>query len=222
MTISLAIAAACLLVSYLLGSIPTGYLAGKWLQDIDIRQHGSGSTGATNVLRTLGKKAAIAVLLCDALKGIAGILFVKLLFAHPEWVTLPVEWRDWLIVGAAFGAVIGHSKSIFLGFEGGKSVATSIGVLLVMTPIVALGTLATFGVVIALSQIVSLSSIAGAIAVMVLMILLQKPLPYIIFGVLASVYVIVRHRSNIERILAGSEPKIGKKVNQSSSEKTTA
>ncbi|WP_315861642.1 glycerol-3-phosphate 1-O-acyltransferase PlsY [[Limnothrix rosea] IAM M-220] len=213
----LAIAATFLLIAYLFGSIPTGYLAGKWLQDIDIRHHGSGSTGATNVLRTLGKKAAITVLFCDALKGMIGILLVTLLFAHPEWIAMPIEFKDWMIVGAAFGAVIGHSKSLFLGFEGGKSVATSIGVLLVMTPIVALGTLATFGLVITLSQIVSLSSISGAIAVMILMIVLQKPLPYIIFGVLASMYVIVRHRSNIERIFAGTEPKLGKKFSQGNS-----
>ncbi|WP_398339576.1 glycerol-3-phosphate 1-O-acyltransferase PlsY [[Leptolyngbya] sp. PCC 7376] len=210
----LAIAATFCFVAYILGSIPTGYLAGKWLQDIDIREHGSGSTGATNVLRTLGKKAAIAVLLCDALKGMVGICLVQLLFVHPEWIAMPPAYRDWMIVGAAFCAVIGHSKSIFLGFRGGKSVAISIGVLLVMTPLIALGTVATFGFVIAVSQIVSLSSISGAIAVMVLMIIFQKPLPYILFGVFASAYVIIRHRSNIERIFAGTEPKIGKKLSQ--------
>ena len=216
MYVPLAIAVVCCLIAYLLGSIPTGYLAGKWLQDIDIREHGSGSTGATNVLRTLGKKAAITVLLCDALKGIAGILLVKLLFAHPEWIVLLDGYYDWMIVGAAFCAIIGHSKSIFLGFQGGKSVATSIGVLLVMTPFVALGTLASFGISIALSQIVSLSSIVGAIAVAVLMLVFQKPLPYILFGVFASGYVIWRHRANIERILAGTEPKVGKKLNKES------
>ncbi|MGB2924085.1 MAG: glycerol-3-phosphate 1-O-acyltransferase PlsY [Limnothrix sp.] len=217
MSLSLAIAAACVVVAYLFGSIPTGYLAGKWLQGIDIREHGSGSTGATNVLRTLGKKAGAAVLFCDALKGIAAIFVVKLLFAHPEWVAMPASYYDWLIVGAAFGAVLGHSKSIFLGFQGGKSVATSLGVLLIMSPLVALGTIASFGLALATSRIVSLSSIGGAIAVMVLMILLQQPLPYILFGVLASVYVIIRHRANIERILAGTEPKLGKKLSQENS-----
>jgi glycerol-3-phosphate acyltransferase PlsY len=217
MYLPLAIALACVVVAYFLGSIPTGYLAGKWLQGIDIREHGSGSTGATNVLRTLGKKAGAMVLLCDALKGIAGILLVKLLFQHPEWLELPASYYDWTVVGAAFGAVIGHSKSIFLGFDGGKSVATSIGVLLVMTPFVALGTMATFGIVIGLSQIVSLSSISGAIAVMILMIVFQKPLPYILFGILASSYVIIRHRANIQRIIAGTEPKLGKKLTQENS-----
>lgn len=220
MYLPLAIAVACCLIAYLLGSIPTGYLAGKWLQDIDIRDHGSGSTGATNVLRTLGKTAAITVLLCDALKGIAGILLVKLLFAHPEWITLPETYYDWMIVGAAFGAVIGHSKSIFLGFQGGKSVATGIGILLVMTPFVALGTIASFGLSVAISQIVSLSSIVGAITVAILMLVFQKPLPYILFGVLASGYVIWRHRTNIERILAGTEPKVGKKLNKESTPST--
>ena len=217
MSLPLAIAAVACLIAYLLGSIPTGYLAGKWLQDIDIREHGSGSTGATNVLRTLGKKAAITVLLCDAFKGMTGILLVKLLFAHPEWIAMPANFYDWMIVGAALGAIIGHSKSIFLGFQGGKSVATSIGVLLVMTPFVALGTLAAFGIAIGISQIVSLSSISGAIAVMVFMLVFQKPLPYILFGVFASAYVIWRHRTNIERILAGTEPKVGKKLSQKNS-----
>lgn len=217
MYLPLAIALTCVVVAYLLGSIPTGYLAGKWLQGIDIREHGSGSTGATNVLRTLGKKAGAAVLFCDALKGIVGILLVKFLFQHPEWVELPDSYYDWTVIGAAFGAVIGHSKSIFLGFDGGKSVATSIGVLLVMTPLVAVGTLVTFGVVIGLSQIVSLSSISGAIAVMILMIIFQKPLPYIAFGVLASGYVIIRHRANVQRIMAGTEPKLGKKMTQGNS-----
>jgi acyl phosphate:glycerol-3-phosphate acyltransferase len=212
MNLSVAIAVLCIVAAYFLGSIPTGYLAGKWLKGIDIREYGSRSTGATNVLRTLGKKAGATVLLLDALKGMTALLVVKLLYAHPEWVTLPTELYHWLIMGAALAAVIGHSKSIFLGFNGGKSVATSIGVLLIMTPGVALGTILAFGAVVGLTQIVSLSSISGAIAVMILMVVLQQPLPYILFAMVAGLYVIVRHRSNIQRIMAGTEPKLGTKA----------
>lgn len=214
MNLSLAITALFIVVAYFLGSIPTGYLAGKWLKGIDIRQFGSQSTGATNVLRTLGKKAGATVLFFDALKGMVALLIVKLLYAHPEWISLPGNLYHWLIMGAALAAVLGHSKSIFLGFSGGKSVATSIGVLLIMAPWVALGTILTFAAAITLTQIVSLSSISGAIAVVLLMIFLQQPLPYILFGAIAGIYVIVRHRSNIQRILAGTEPKIGAKATQ--------
>ncbi len=212
MNLSVAIAALCIVAAYFLGSIPTGYLAGKWLKGIDIREYGSHSTGATNVLRTLGKKAGATVLFLDALKGMTALLIVKLLYAHPEWVTLPAGLYHWLIMGSALAVVFGHSKSIFLGFNGGKSVATSIGVLLIMAPVVALGTILAFAGAISLTQIVSLSSISGAIAVMILMVVLQQPLPYILFGMLAGLYVIVRHRSNIQRIMAGTEPKLGTKA----------
>lgn len=218
MSLSLAIAAVGVVVAYLLGSIPTGYLAGKWLQGIDIRDHGSGSTGATNVLRILGKKAGAGVLLFDAFKGMVSVLLMKLIFAHPEWVAMPDSYYDWAIIGAALAAVVGHSQSIFLGFRGGKSVAISIGVLLIIKPIVALATFVTFASVLATSRVVSLSSICGAIAVMVFMILLQQPLPYILFGVFASGYVIIRHRANIQRIFDGTEPKLGeKKLSQENS-----
>jgi acyl phosphate:glycerol-3-phosphate acyltransferase len=202
------------LLAYLLGSIPTGYLIGKYSQGIDIREYGSGSTGATNVLRTLGKKAGATVLLIDMLKGMVAIALAQGLFLLDS---NPVadSWRDWLIVIAAFGAVIGHSKSVFLNFSGGKSVATGLGVLLVMSPIVALGTLGSFLVMLAVFRVVSLGSITGAIVVNLLMLLLHYPLPYLFFTLLAGTYVIVRHQANIQRLLAGTEPKVGQKIQES-------
>jgi glycerol-3-phosphate acyltransferase PlsY len=115
---------------------------------------------------------------------------------------------------AALAALVGHSKSIWLNFTGGKSVATGLGVLLAMSWPVGLGTLGIFAVVLALSRIVSLGSIAGAIAVSFLMIFLGQPLPYQLFAGAAGLYVLLRHKSNIQRILAGTEPRLGQPLQQ--------
>ncbi|BAZ89367.1 hypothetical protein NIES932_08440 [Raphidiopsis curvata NIES-932] len=205
-----------IILAYLLGSFPTGYLVGKTLKGIDIRQVGSGSTGATNVLRTLGKGPGAFVLIIDCLKGVLAINLVYILYSSQLNLmgsSLNVEvWQSWLVTLVGLMAILGHSKSIFLGFTGGKSVATSLGILLAINWQVGVGTLGVFIMVIAISKIVSLSSIAGAIAVSILMIVFQQPLAYIIFSLLGGLYVIIRHRSNIDRLLAGKEPKIGQKV----------
>ncbi|AFY76316.1 MAG: glycerol-3-phosphate 1-O-acyltransferase PlsY [Hydrococcus sp. C42_A2020_068] len=214
MLVSILVSGLLAIVAYLFGSIPTGYLAGRYLKGIDIREHGSGSTGATNVLRTLGKGAGIAVLLIDLLKGAIAVALVDLFYAVYPTEILPANWQPWLIVATGLAAIFGHSKSIFLNFSGGKSVATGLGILLVMNPVVALGALASFLIVLVLSRIVSLSSIGGAIAVNMLMIFLKQPLPYILFAAIAGIYVIVRHRSNISRLLAGTEPRIGQKLQE--------
>jgi glycerol-3-phosphate acyltransferase PlsY len=203
-----------LIAAYLLGSIPTGYLAGRLLKGIDIREQGSGSIGATNVLRTLGKGPALVILLVDALKGVGAIALVNAFYALAATPVLPSTWQPWLVALAAFSAVLGHSKSIWINFAGGKSVATSLGILLAMSLPVGLGTLGVFAVVLGVSRIVSLGSIAGAIAVSVLMILFEQPLPYQLFAGTAGLYVIWRHRSNIQRILAGTEPQLGQALPQ--------
>ena len=218
MAIWLTISAAILLGAYLCGSIPTGYIAAKILKGIDIREHGSGSTGATNVLRTLGKGPGLLVLVIDTLKGVGAIALVYgLFFFSTSQNIIPPSvnaslWLPWMVTLAGLAAVIGHSKSIWLGFSGGKSVATSLGVLLAMSWQVALVTVGVFGCVLALSRIVSLSSIAGAIAVSLLMFLLNQPIPYIMFGLAGGLYVIWRHRSNIQRLIAGTEPRLGQKM----------
>jgi glycerol-3-phosphate acyltransferase PlsY len=218
MAIWLSLCGAVLIVAYLLGSFPTGYIAVKQLKGIDIREVGSGSTGATNVLRTLGKGPGAFVLGIDCLKGVLAIALVYALFnltATQNFIPQTVDvniWQPWMVILVGLAAILGHSKSIFLGFTGGKSVATSLGILLAMNWQVGLATLGVFAVVVAISRIVSLSSIAGAIAVTIFMVTFRQPLPYILFGILGGLYVIVRHRSNIERILAGTEPKIGQKL----------
>jgi glycerol-3-phosphate acyltransferase PlsY len=221
MTIWLIFCASLTFVAYLLGSFPTGFITGKILQGIDIREVGSGSTGATNVLRTLGKGPGAFVLLVDCLKGVLAINLVYFGFyfapQYPSYNLIPDNldvqlWQPWLVTVLGLAAILGHSKSIFLGFTGGKSVATSLGILLAMNWQVGLATFGVFALFIAISKIVSLSSIFGAVAVSILMVLFQQPLAYILFSIAGGLYVIIRHRSNIERLLAGTEPKIGQKV----------
>ncbi|NJL37171.1 MAG: glycerol-3-phosphate acyltransferase [Leptolyngbyaceae cyanobacterium RM2_2_4] len=205
--------------AYLLGAIPTGYWIGR-LKGIDIRQHGSGSTGATNVLRTLGKLPALAVLLIDVLKGVAAIAFTRWLYSLPVVAaSTPASvnletWVPWAVTIAGLLAIFGHSKSIWIGFSGGKSVAAGLGVLLAMSWIVGLGALSAFGVTLALFKIVSLGSIVAAIAGCILIIVLNQPLPYQLLAIAGGLYVIWRHRSNIQRLMAGTEPRIGQKLQE--------
>jgi len=202
-------------VAYFLGSFPTGYLAGKLLKGIDIREHGSGSTGATNVLRTLGKVPGSIVLLTDAFKGGLAVSTANIIFTIALFPTLPTEWQAYLVPIAAIGAILGHSKSIWLNFGGGKSVATSVGVLLAMSWQVGLATIVVFSIALAVSRMVSVSSIAGAVSATIWMLIFDRPLPSVIFAIVGGIYVIWRHSANIQRIIAGTEPKLGQKLESS-------
>ena len=207
-------AVAGLAVAYLFGSMPTGYLAGR-LRGIDIREHGSKSTGATNVLRTLGKGPALVVLLVDVLKGVAAIVFARWFYA---WLhTMPSlappsdaqSLAPWGVCLAGLAVLIGHGRSIWLNFTGGKSAATGLGVLLALSWPVGLGAAVVFGVVLGLSRIVSLSSMLAALAAVALVLALEQPLAYRLLVIAGGLYVIARHRANIGRLMAGTEPRLG-------------
>jgi glycerol-3-phosphate acyltransferase PlsY len=205
-------------IAYLLGATPTGYLAGRLLEGIDIREHGSGSTGATNVLRTLGKWPALAVVVIDLLKGVAAIVFAR--WFYPWLYTLPSvsppagldlqTCATWAACLAGLAALLGHSRSIWLNFTGGKSAATGLGVLLAISWPVGLAAAAAVGASLAISRIVSLSSMLGALTAIVLICALDQPAPYRLLVVAGGVLVIVRHRANIQRLLAGIEPRLGR------------
>ncbi|TPN76757.1 glycerol-3-phosphate acyltransferase [Mesorhizobium sp. CU2] len=204
-----------LALAYLFGSIPTGYLAGRLLKGIDIREHGSRSTGATNVLRTLGKGPALVVLLVDLLKGAAAILFARWFYVWLGTLVAPLAALDrqslvsWGVCLAGLAALLGHGRSIWLNFTGGKSAATGLGVLLAMSWPIGLGAAMVFALVLGLSRIVSLSSMLAALAAIALVCVLPQPLPYRLLVIAGGLYVIARHRANIGRLIAGTEPRLG-------------
>lgn len=206
-----------LAIAYLFGATPTGYLVGKLLKGIDIREHGSRSTGATNVLRTLGKGPALAVLLVDVLKGAAAIVFAgwfyPWLYTWPS-ITPPASpdpqtYVPWAVCLAGLAALLGHGRSIWLNFTGGKSAATGLGLLLALSWAVGLGAAMVFGITLAISRIVSLGSMLAALTAIILVCGLEHPLPYRLLVTAGGIYVIARHRANIQRLLAGTEPPLG-------------
>ena len=190
-----------LAIGYLLGSMPNGYLAGRWLKGIDLRDCGSGSTGATNVLRNVGKGPALVVFLLDVGKGALAVLLAK-----------SFGLNDWVQVLAGLAALAGHIWPVWLGWKGGKAVATGLGMFLGLAWPVGLACFGLFMAVISLSRIVSLSSVVAAIGLPVLMVLAGASVASVSVSLVASVLVLWRHRSNIERLIAGTEPRIGAKA----------
>ena len=191
-----------LFLGYLLGSFPSGYLAGKITKGIDIRLLGSGSTGATNVLRHIGKRAAITVFLLDVFKGVLAVLVAKYFLLNDSWQ-----------VAIGLSTLIGHIWPIWLNWKGGKAVATGLGVFLGLSWQVGLATLGIFIVMITLFRIVSLASVSAALALPLIMFLSFKTsnisFPFLVISLLATTLVIWRHRENIVRLIKGQEPRIG-------------
>lgn len=187
------------IAAYLIGSIPTGYLIVKSKTGQDIREVGSGSTGATNVKRVLGKNWFFIVMLLDALKGALPVVLASM-FLHSNSGIYPVI--------AAIAVIIGHSKPIFLNFKGGKSVASGVGTILALNWQVGLIIAAIWGVVTYLSKYVSLGSIIALGVSPFIMWYLHNPVAYVGYCALGAVYIIYLHRSNIGRLIKGEENKV--------------
>ena len=191
-----------LFLSYLLGAIPTAYLFGKIAKGIDIRQHGSGNVGATNAFRILGKKVGAIVLLLDILKGTLAITVIGNLF-HFDKVFLRV------LLGVM--VVIGHNWTVFLQFKGGKGIATSLGVLVGLavqyeTLRIVLGmTVLIWVIIFLLSGFVSLSSIIASIILPLAMLATNQPFEMVAMGVIFCIFVVLRHKANIKRLISGKE-----------------
>jgi glycerol-3-phosphate acyltransferase PlsY len=190
-----------ILISYLIGSIPTGYIIVKLFTGQDIRTIGSGSTGATNVKRVMGKKWFFTVMILDAIKGaLPVILTVIFATAFTNIGLLPVI--------AAIFVILGHSKSIFLKFTGGKSVASGVGTLLALNWQAGLIVAAVWAFVTWVSKYVSLGSIIALAVAPILMWIMNAPIAYIIYALIAAIYVIYLHRENIKRLRDGNENKV--------------
>ena len=190
-----------LILSYLIGSIPIGYIIVKSKTGQDIRTIGSGSTGATNVKRVLGKKYFFLVMLLDALKGAIPVLLSKFLItAGASFGLAPVL--------AAVAVLIGHSKSIFLGFKGGKSVASGVGTILALNWIVGLIIALIWGIITYSTKYVSVGSICALILSPFIMYFYGAPICYTVYCSIGAIYIVYLHRENIKRLINGNENKV--------------
>ncbi|MFA5090441.1 MAG: glycerol-3-phosphate 1-O-acyltransferase PlsY [Candidatus Omnitrophota bacterium] len=209
-----------IIISYLIGSIPTAYIFGRLMKGIDIRQFGSGNIGATNALRVLGKKAGVAVLLLDAFKGFIVVVFLGNIVAGRTGIISAEALR--ILLGT--GCIIGHSLTVFLKFKGGKGVATAAGVMLALSyyslslkMIWGLAMLSWVAVFMA-SRIVSLASLVTAIALPIYLVLFKQSKLLVFFSVLLAIFVIFRHKSNLIRLLKKQEPRLN--INKSKNSST--
>jgi acyl phosphate:glycerol-3-phosphate acyltransferase len=182
-----------LVLAYLCGSIPFGLVIGKLFYHVDVREHGSGNVGTTNVFRVLGKKAGVAVLICDMLKGYIPAVIAVWLFS------------PWATIFIAAAPVVGHVYSIFLKGRGGKGIATGAAVVLALVPLVFGIILVVWLLLLVTTRYVSVASLAASFLVPVLVITFHEPLPYEIAAVLVAVLVWWAHRGNIKRLLDGTE-----------------
>jgi len=196
-------------VGYLLGSIPTGVIVARVYRNVDLTAHGSGRTGATNVLRTLGSGAAAIAFAGDFLKGLLAVLVVQYVIAVGS-PRLP-----WLELMAAIAAVIGHSYSMFIRFKGGRGVVTGFGATVVAAPVAMLIALVVGAVFLATTRYVSLGSVVGSAlggALLCWMAVATGEPAWAVWGVLVGGFIVVAHRDNIERLLAGTERKLGERA----------
>lgn len=195
----------CLILAYIAGSFPSGLVIGKAIYHTDLREYGSHNTGATNAYRVFGAAGGLAVLILDVAKGMLGVYLGQV---AGSLMTLTAEQQVYLMVVGGCVAIVGHSCSIFLKFKGGKGVATGLGIILFLAPWETLIVFAVWCVIVAITRIVSLGSIIAAVLVPILMYAFHEPLPITIFGLLAAILVVVRHKDNIIRLMQGRELKV--------------
>jgi glycerol-3-phosphate acyltransferase PlsY len=188
------------LCGYILGSVPTGFLAGRaW--GVDVRQEGSGNIGMANVLRTAGKWPAVVTMVGDILKGFAPVFLARL-----------VTENEWVIAAVALAAVIGHCWPVFLRFKGGKAVATGAGTTIALAPVVGLLLFAFWWAVVLASRYTSLGAISVMLVTPIVFLLTGQPAPYVLYTIIGGSLVLWRHRENARALVKGRERKIGQKA----------
>ena len=195
-----------ILIAYVLGSIPNALWVGKTFKNIDVREHGSKNTGSTNAARVLGAKLGIFTLILDILKGALPTYLGIVLGANLLTRITGIDKLDIIVIGMA--AILGHTFSLFLKFKGGKAVATTLGVFLVLVPYAILILLVVFFVIFGLTKYVSLASVISAVALPIAVYLTTRHIPLTILGIIIGLLVIIRHKENIKRLINGTESKL--------------
>ena len=208
---------AVVILGYLLGSIPFGVIIGRRTAKVDVRQYGSQKTGATNVLRAAGKKAAAAVVILDILKGVLAVIFAGLIVGESYLAVGGFSFGRLLAQSlAALFAITGHIWPVFLRFRGGRGVATFLGGMIALYPPVAIISILVFIIGAGLTRYVSLGSIAGAVAAYAILvpltILNRFPIEYLGYALFGTIIITVMHRGNIARLLSGKERRLGEKA----------
>jgi glycerol-3-phosphate acyltransferase PlsY len=193
----MAVIVVVVVLAYLLGSVPTGYVVGK-LAGIDVREVGSGNIGATNVARAVGKRQGLLTLLADAAKGFLPVL-----------IAIQLEFSSVAIAATATAAFLGHIYPVFLRFRGGKGVATALGGLLAIAPVATLVVVGLFALAAFGSRIVSLAAMMAAVAAPLVLWLFYQPPAIVAMGLVMAAMIVFRHRGNIQRLRAGTEPRFG-------------
>ena len=195
-----------ILIAYVLGSIPNALWVGKTFKNIDVREHGSKNTGSTNAARVLGPKLGVFTLILDILKGALPTYLGIVLGANLLTRITGIDKLDIIVIGMA--AILGHTFSLFLKFKGGKAVATTLGVFLVLVPYAILILLVVFFVIFGLTKYVSLASVISAVALPIAVYFTTRHIPLTILGIIIGLLVIIRHKENIKRLINGTESKL--------------
>ena len=195
-----------ILIAYVLGSIPNALWVGKTFKNIDVREHGSKNTGSTNAARVLGPKLGIFTLILDILKGALPTYLGIVLGADLLTRMTGIDKLDVIVIGMA--AILGHTFSLFLKFKGGKAVATTLGVFLVLVPYAILILLVIFFVIFGITRYVSLASIISAVVLPIAVYFTTRHIPLTVLGIIIGLLVIIRHKENIKRLINGTESKL--------------